>query len=440
VTDNEGGNYTVNGSEKFTIKPYEIAADDPNLTITLNPTEFIYDGTAKEPVVTVTYLKGTETITISADEYSVSYKDNVNAGTATAIVTDNAGGNYTINGEKQFTILPVFTVTFATEHGTAPAPLERIVIGSKIDAPADRLTATGYTFTGEWYVDKEFKSIWNFQKNVVENDLTLYARWTNDTIFITATNTDPDGTIVADASNEYFCNGKAVIDFTVQNGTPQNYRVEFDGDKIPAQQGAISDNRIEINLPKSLTPGVYSGSLVLTSDDGKSSDILPLRMVVRLPLYSIVTLYNDVAAVNDLAGNFTAYQWTENSQPISGANDRLLQYRFNKSSVYTAILTFDDGSRYETCPLDMSRIVTSKTTALRVYPNPANALSDITIEVSENFMPDANKRIYIYNLNGTLAKQINTPEEINKVQLPKGSYSGVYIQDGEKVPFKLIVK
>ena len=220
----------------------------------------------------------------------------------------------------------------------------------------------------------------------------------------------------------------------------QNYRIDFDGESISTQQGEISDNHIEINLPKDILPGTYRGHLVLTSDDGKTSGILPLKVDVKLPLYSIVTLYNNVAAVNSLAGDFTAYQWMENSQPIGGANEHVLQYGFDKSSVYTAVLTFSDGSTYETCPLNMSRIVTSKTTSLRVYPNPANAYSDVTIEVSENFMPDADKRIYIYHLNGKLVKQINTPDEINKVQLPSGNYSGVYIQDGEKVPFKLIVK
>ncbi|MBP5370015.1 MAG: T9SS type A sorting domain-containing protein, partial [Bacteroidales bacterium] len=111
------------------------------------------------------------------------------------------------------------------------------------------------------------------------------------------------------------------------------------------------------------------------------------------------------------------------------------------SSVYTAILTKTDGGSYETCPLDLSRISLGNSTArLVVYPNPATQGNDITVEVSENYNHEANKQIYIYNLNGTLAKHLSSPQEINKVQLPTGNYSGVYIQNGEKVPFKLIVK
>ena len=35
---------------------------------------------------------------------TVSYKNNIKAGTATVTITDKAGGNYTVNGSKTFTI------------------------------------------------------------------------------------------------------------------------------------------------------------------------------------------------------------------------------------------------------------------------------------------------------------------------------------------------
>ena len=55
------------------------------------PTEgYTYDGTEKTPAVTVT-IGG---VTVDATEYTVSYADHVNAGTATVTVDDNPGGNY----------------------------------------------------------------------------------------------------------------------------------------------------------------------------------------------------------------------------------------------------------------------------------------------------------------------------------------------------------
>ncbi len=67
-------------------------------TISLSYTETAYDGTAKCPEVTITY-KGE---TIDKDEYVVLYDQNVNAGTAYAIVraaknSDELVGNITLN-------------------------------------------------------------------------------------------------------------------------------------------------------------------------------------------------------------------------------------------------------------------------------------------------------------------------------------------------------
>lgn len=60
-----------------------------------------YDGEAQEPAVTV---KDDETA-LTANDYTVKYENNVNAGTAKAIITAKAGGNYTFDQvTKNFTI------------------------------------------------------------------------------------------------------------------------------------------------------------------------------------------------------------------------------------------------------------------------------------------------------------------------------------------------
>ena len=71
-----------------------------NPSITLSETSYTYDGTAKEPIVTV---KDGET-TIPATEYTVSYTNNTNAGTATVTITDKEGGNYSVSGSTTFAI------------------------------------------------------------------------------------------------------------------------------------------------------------------------------------------------------------------------------------------------------------------------------------------------------------------------------------------------
>ena len=123
ITDKEGGNYTVSGTKTFTITPKPVTAP----TIQLAKTSVTYSGTAQEPAVTA--VKDGET-TISAEEYTVSYSNNTNAGTATVTITDKEGGNYTVSGTKTFTITPKpvtaptiqLAKTSVTYSGTAQEP------------------------------------------------------------------------------------------------------------------------------------------------------------------------------------------------------------------------------------------------------------------------------------------------------------------------------
>ena len=97
ITDKSGGNYTVSGSKTFTIQPKVVTSP----VITLSQTSYVYNGAACKP--SVTSVKD-GTVTIPASEYTVSYKNNINAGTATVTITDKSGGNYTVSGSKTFTI------------------------------------------------------------------------------------------------------------------------------------------------------------------------------------------------------------------------------------------------------------------------------------------------------------------------------------------------
>lgn len=96
----ESTNYTAIPADVviITINPKEVTVSGSNVTLT--PASYVYDGTEKRPAVTVT----DGGVTISPDEYTVAYSNNVNVGTATVTVTDKAGGNYTVNGTATFGI------------------------------------------------------------------------------------------------------------------------------------------------------------------------------------------------------------------------------------------------------------------------------------------------------------------------------------------------
>ena len=75
---------------------------------------------------------------------------------------------------------PTYTVTFdANGHGTAPAP-QTVLSGNTATKPADP-TASGWVFGG-WYKDSACTETQKYDFNTpVTANLTLYAKWTEDT-------------------------------------------------------------------------------------------------------------------------------------------------------------------------------------------------------------------------------------------------------------------
>ena len=69
-------------------------------TVELSQSTYTYNGSVCEPTVTV---KDGGTV-IDPSEYTVTYSNNINAGTATVTISDNVGGNYEVIGSATFTI------------------------------------------------------------------------------------------------------------------------------------------------------------------------------------------------------------------------------------------------------------------------------------------------------------------------------------------------
>ena len=143
VTGNKGtnvGTYTATITGKGNFKgsvtaQFSIVADNSVLfDLTLNPTEYVYDGTEKKPAVTV---KNGETVLVEGTDYTLAYTNNVNAGTAK--VTATGKGNYACTKTAEFTIKKA-DVTM-----TAPEAKANLVY----NAQAQALVAAGTVQGGE---------------------------------------------------------------------------------------------------------------------------------------------------------------------------------------------------------------------------------------------------------------------------------------------------
>ena len=71
-----------------------------------------------------------------------------------------------------------YTVTFNSNEGSNINTIE-VVSGQKITKPTDP-TKDGYIFGG-WFKDSALTKIWNFDVDIVTSNLTLYAKWDEDT-------------------------------------------------------------------------------------------------------------------------------------------------------------------------------------------------------------------------------------------------------------------
>ena len=111
VTVTGKGNYTGTVTKEFTITkaapPEQGVKNLSQCTIKLSKSSYAYDGKAKKPTVTV--KDGTAVLKEGTD-YTVTYGNNINAGTAKAKVTGK--GNYKGTVTKNFTI----TVKKGTSH------------------------------------------------------------------------------------------------------------------------------------------------------------------------------------------------------------------------------------------------------------------------------------------------------------------------------------
>ena len=136
----------VNGTTKFkaiAVKEGMVPSDVfsqilvVDQTITLSSSSFAYTGLAIEPTVSINNGDIPDT------EYEVSYSNNINAGTATATITNQSGGNYyVIGGSVDFVITTVPLTITANPH--------TITYG---DAPDNN----GVTYTG--FVNNESQSV-----------------------------------------------------------------------------------------------------------------------------------------------------------------------------------------------------------------------------------------------------------------------------------------
>lgn len=89
--------------------------------------------------------------------------------------TDVVNSNTTLYAKWTTASATTYSVTFNTQGGSAVASAT-VNAGGKITRPVDP-TRTNYIFGG-WYKESDCTNAWNFDTDVVNNNTSLYAKWT----------------------------------------------------------------------------------------------------------------------------------------------------------------------------------------------------------------------------------------------------------------------
>lgn len=89
--------------------------------------------------------------------------------------------------------IPTFNVTFNTNGGSS-VNLQTVNEGAKVNAPLDP-TKTGYAFVG-WFKEESLTTPWVFNTDIVNANITLYAKWEAIPEVYTVTFETADGSIL----------------------------------------------------------------------------------------------------------------------------------------------------------------------------------------------------------------------------------------------------
>ncbi len=104
-----------------------------------------YDGTAKTPAITVTDKAGK---TLTEEDYTATYINNINAGTATVVVTTKSGSVYTGVKTAEFEITPADIKTAAKANKIADKTYTKKAIQPAVTVKAgDKALASGTDYT-----------------------------------------------------------------------------------------------------------------------------------------------------------------------------------------------------------------------------------------------------------------------------------------------------
>ena len=236
-----------------TIKGGNESADNVTSALTLP--------TTGENGSTITWTSSNESII--ATDGNITQGENTQTVALTATI---AGDGYTDTVTFSITVPGTSaanerTVVFVSNGGTEVAP-QFVNDGETVDKPADP-SREGYSFTG-WYSDDALTTTWNFDTDLVNRDLVLYAGWT-DAISDEGYTASIAGTAEANVGESVKVNVQ-VLSNTFENFASAEVMISYDTERLTFNETASTLNGATVKFD------AESGTLTL-EDYGETQEL-----------------------------------------------------------------------------------------------------------------------------------------------------------------------
>ena len=284
VTVEGAGCYLGSVSKTFTILPAPIQIRAKDRTILIGDTVPANGAYEYE----ISGLMGTDELltdpTLSCDVTDTTVAARYDIIPARA----DAGSNYTIAYENgTLTVAEEYVsckVSFDVQgHGTAPAAQIGLKVGDMAKKPAEP-TASGYRFDG-WYRDAACTKVWNFETDIVQEDMTLYAKWLEVS--------KEDGGFAFQEIGDVYYTGKAckptvsVYDGEVLLKSGRDYQIKYfnntnanKGDALKKGNGEGADFNSELPYVEIIGKGNYTDRI----KDGNKDTVKVNFNILRAPI------------------------------------------------------------------------------------------------------------------------------------------------------------
>ena len=172
----------------------------------------------------------------------------------------------------------VYTITFNSNDGTSVAP-QNVNAGEKLTEPTPAPTKVGFTFDG-WYEDSTFSTKFNFDTPITDN-MTLYAKWTENKYTLTFDANGGSGTMApkADLTGEYTLPANG---FTAPSGKQfKGWSLTTDGAIVTKVD--MTENRTVYAIWENIPVVTYTVSFAANGGTGTMADVTGISGEYTLP-------------------------------------------------------------------------------------------------------------------------------------------------------------